>query len=345
VSASSTLSSFTFSIDNTAGRVATASASAAGDVLAGGDPLLTVRFTPVPGTAQGATTEVTLSDVDGHGCNDLSGPVPPIPPESLAYDRVAGKPFIWRLGDVDCDRWLTAIDASVVLGLFVGSITEGDLPLACSDSEGRLAVSDWDFSGALTPIDASVTLGVFVRLLDPFCDTPLGIWLGLCPSGAAMGGSAVAAVPGAREGAVKGSAGAAAPGKAQLRVGRVQAQRGEEVVLEVTTRKALEVGSSGLSLAYDARVLEVGSVESGLEGFLYRVDEQEGVIRTASAGLGQGLGAGEALLRVHFRVKPDARPGRYLVNVQGDLGGPVLRGQIPEPIHTLARPGFVRVRK
>jgi hypothetical protein len=96
VSASSTLSSFTFSIDNTAGRVTTASASAAGDVLAGGDSLLTVRFTPVPGTAQGATTEVTLSDVDGRGCNDLSGPVPQIPP-GRCHDR-SREPFIWRLG-------------------------------------------------------------------------------------------------------------------------------------------------------------------------------------------------------------------------------------------------------
>jgi hypothetical protein len=91
--------------------------------------------------------------------------------------------------------------------------------------------------------------------------------------------------------------------------------------------------------------LKVVSVESGLEGFLYRVAEEEGVIRTASAGLGQGLGAGEALMSVRFRVKPEARPGRYLVSVQGDLGGPVLRGQIPEPIRSLARPGFVRVRK
>ncbi len=190
---SSTLSAFTFSIDNTAGRVTTASASASGDALAGGDPLLTVRFTPASGVAPGTTTVVTLSDVDGDSCDDLAGPVPPIPPVSLPYDQVPGEPFIWTLGDVDCDGSLTAIDASVVLGLFVGRISDGDLPPPCSDPADRLAVSDWDLSGALTPIDASVTLGVFVGLIDPFCDTPLGIWLGLCTSGAAMESSSASA--------------------------------------------------------------------------------------------------------------------------------------------------------
>ena len=183
-------------------------------------------------------------------------------------------------------------------------------------------------------------------MIDPFCDTPLGIWLGLCASGAAMESSSTSAAASSKRGAAKeSSVSDAAPSEARLRVGHGQAQPGEEVTLAVTTREALEVGSSGLSLSYDAGVLEVVSVESGLEGFMYRVDAEEGVIRTASAGLGQSLAAGDALLSVVFRVKPDAQRGRYAVSVLGDLGGPVLEGQIPEPITPVARPGFISVRK
>ncbi len=85
----------------------------------------------------------------------------------------------------------------------------------------------------------------------------------------------------------------------------------------MTTREALEVGSSGLSLSYDAGALEVVSVESGLEGFLYRVDEEEGVIHTASAGLGQSLAAGDALMSVVFR-REAGRPTR---SVPGERAG------------------------
>jgi hypothetical protein len=116
------------------------------------------------------------------------------------------------------------------------------------------------------------------------------------------------------------------------------------VTLAVTSREALEVGSSGLSLSYDAGALEVVSVESGLEGFTYRVDEEEGVIRTASAGLGQSLARGDALMSVVFRVKPDAQKGRYPVSVLGDLGGPVMEGRMPARIPTSAGQGFVQVR-
>jgi hypothetical protein len=44
-------------------------------------------------------------------------------------------------------------------------------------------------------------------------------------------------------------------------------------------------------------------------------------------------------------VKPEVERGRYRVHVSGDLGGPVLAGQIAEPIRPLARPGLIRVRR
>jgi hypothetical protein len=85
------------------------------------------------------------------------------------------------LGDIDCDGNLTPIDASVVLGLFVGNIVDSDLPPPCNDPAHRLAVSDWDLNGAINPIDASVTLTVFVGTIAE-CDTPLGQSIpGLCP--------------------------------------------------------------------------------------------------------------------------------------------------------------------
>ena len=86
------------------------------------------------------------------------------------------------LGDIDCDGSLTPVDASVVLGLFVGSIVDGDLPPPCDDPDNRLAVSDWDLSGTINPIDASVALAIFVGGIDE-CDAPLGqVIPGLCPT-------------------------------------------------------------------------------------------------------------------------------------------------------------------
>ena len=98
--------------------------------------------------------------------------------------------------------------------------------------------------------------------------------------------------------------------------------------------------SAKTDASIDAGALEVVSVESGLEGFTHRVDEEAGVIRTASAGLGQSLEACDALMSVVFRVKPDARRGRHPVSVLGDLGGPVLNGQMPKRITTSARQGW-----
>jgi hypothetical protein len=274
---------------------------------------------------------------------------------SLPYNQVPGEVNIGVLGDVDCDGSLTPIDASVLLGLFVGNISDGDLPPPCDDPAHRLAISDWALDGALTPIDASITLGVFVGAIDPFCDTPLGISGGNCPTAAAMQRSAARSMGVttalsrakswvSRAWTRRGKAASAALSKAKLRVGREWARRGQEVTVDVTTRRALEVGSTGLSLSYDASALEVVVVESELEGFMYQVDEVGSVVRTASAGLGQELAAGDALMSVVFRVKPDAKRGRHRVSVSGELGGPVLEGQIPEPIEPVARSGFVRVR-
>jgi hypothetical protein len=247
------------------------------------------------------------------------------------------------LGDADCDGAVTPIDASVILGLFVGSVQDGDLPPPCNDTTHRLALSDWELSGTLNPIDASITLGVFVGTIDPFCDTPLGVSLGLCvPAAVVQNQTAFAA---ARVQSDVASMVATAS-KARLEVGKVSAQRAAEVTVDVTTRESLEIGSSGLSLSYDASALEVISVESDLEGFTYHVDAKAGVLRSASAGLGQNVAADDALMQIIFRVKPEARRGKHAVRIlsNGLLGGPVASGQMPTRIEVTAKAGFVRVR-
>jgi hypothetical protein len=241
------------------------------------------------------------------------------------------------LGDVDCDGNLTPIDAAVLLGLFVGSVQNSDLPPPCDDPAHRLAVSDWDLSGTLNPIDASVTLAVFVGSIDPFCGTPLGISLGLCgvsPMAMSQASTTTSDAP-----AIK------------VKLGRAVAQPGEEVSIEVTANAALEAGSTDMVLAFEPHVLEVISVESGLENFVSHVDVAAGQIRTASAGLGQQIAAGAPLMRVIFRVSLDAPAGRYALNLldgdgEGDLdiAGPVRNGQMPTPIALEAKAGFVRVR-
>jgi hypothetical protein len=191
-------------------------------------------------------------------------------------------------------------------------------------------VGDWDLDGALTPIDASIKLAIFVGTID-VCDTPLGQSIpGLCPpSPTASVAPAASASPAQR---------------ARLRVGRARASAGGSATITVTTRRALDVGSVGLSLAYDPDALEVASVESGLEGFTYHVDE--GVIRTASAGLGQSLGAGDTLLSVTFQVRDGAASGRHAVALVGEtlIGGSVADGRLPAAVDVRARSGWVRVR-
>jgi hypothetical protein len=239
---------------------------------------------------------------------------------------------------VDCDGNLTPIDASVVLGLFVGSILNGDLPPPCDDPLHRLAASDWDLSGTIHPIDASITLGVFVGSIDE-CDTPLGQSIpGLCPLPLAASRIRSSGLTELNE----------AGSSTVLRVSRARARPGRQATVEVKTKRAIEVGSSGLALSFDASALRVVSVESSLDGFTYNVEE--GVIRTASAGLGQSLAAKDVLVSVVFEVAADAAPGRYVVRVVSSgvravsLSGPVA-GRMPDAIGVQVKSGAVRVLK
>jgi hypothetical protein len=239
------------------------------------------------------------------------------------------------LGDIDCDGILTAIDASVGLGLFVGNVADSDLPPPCDDPDHRLAVSDWDLSGTINPIDASATLAVFVGSIDE-CDTPLGQSIpGLCPESAAAS-------------SLRSSGLSEAGSSTVLQVSDARARRGRRATVEVKTQSAIEVGSSGLALSFDASALRVVSVESSLEGFTYNVEE--GVIRTASAGLGQSLAAEDVLVSVVFEVAADAAPGRYAVGVvssgvrAASLSGPVA-GRMPDAIGVKVKSGAVKVLK
>jgi hypothetical protein len=87
----STLENFTVSIDNTAGRVATASATGGpGDVLAAGATLFTATFGIAEGAPAGCTP-LGIEDGDGSPPDDLGGPVPPIPPVSITYEPAPGR--------------------------------------------------------------------------------------------------------------------------------------------------------------------------------------------------------------------------------------------------------------
>jgi hypothetical protein len=215
---------------------------------------------------------------------------------------------------------------------------DSDLPFPCDSLGHRLAVSDWLLSGTpLTPIDASITLGIFVGSID-VCDTPLGQSIpGLCPPAAVA--SSI------RSSGLNEEAGSSA----RLRVSRARTRPGGQATVDVTTKSAIEVGSSGLALTFDASALRVVSVESSLDGFTYHVEA--GVIRTASAGLGQSLAATDVLVSVVFEVAADAAPGRYAVGLvsSGDraasLSGPVTAGRMPAAIDVEVRSGVVIVRK
>lgn len=334
---SNKLSSFVYSIDNAQGTIATASATSSTDQLSAADELFSCTFQNV-GLSPAATTTITLSDGDGDACNDLAGPVPPIPPQSLPYDQVQGVIQGGELGDVDCDGVLSPIDASVILGLFVGTLQDSDLPAPCDDPAHRVTASDWDLSGTLNPIDASVTLGVDVYSIDPYCDTPLGNSAGLCGAGAAAM-SASTTSPDSADASISSD-------QATLEISTGQAQRNEATAVDISIMNALNVGSTGLSIAYNSRALDVVSVESSLGGFVYRVDTQNGVIHTASASVGQNVAAGDTLMTVTFHVKDDARRGRHQVRITGDslIGGAALNGQMPVEAAIKTRPGFVLVR-
>jgi hypothetical protein len=87
----SPLEGFTSLIDNTTGRVITASATAgAGHAVPADGALFTVSFT-VPATASVGCSAVTLLDGDAAPPDDLGGPVPPIPPSAILYDSTPGR--------------------------------------------------------------------------------------------------------------------------------------------------------------------------------------------------------------------------------------------------------------
>ena len=74
-------------IDNPARQVRTASAAgSAGDVVAAGDPLITFSIT----ANDAGVYTLFITGGDGVAPADLAGPVPPIPPVSIAYTPVSG---------------------------------------------------------------------------------------------------------------------------------------------------------------------------------------------------------------------------------------------------------------
>jgi hypothetical protein len=77
----SPLSSFTPVIDNSARQVRTASAASPSDTIAAGTPLMTFTMTA---TSSGVY-DLFITDADGELPNDLAGPVPPVPPDSISY--------------------------------------------------------------------------------------------------------------------------------------------------------------------------------------------------------------------------------------------------------------------
>ena len=91
VGTESPLEGFMSEIDNTGGRVLTASATGGpGQDLPAGGTLFTVTFAVEP-TAPAGCSSLTVEDRDRVEPDDLAGPVPPIPPLSIAYDTGPGR--------------------------------------------------------------------------------------------------------------------------------------------------------------------------------------------------------------------------------------------------------------
>jgi hypothetical protein len=78
---SSVLTGFTSVIDNPARQIRTASATATSNFITAGTALMTFTMAAMsPGTYN-----LFVTDGDGTPPDDLAGPVPPIPPNSIAY--------------------------------------------------------------------------------------------------------------------------------------------------------------------------------------------------------------------------------------------------------------------
>jgi hypothetical protein len=83
---SGVLSGFTANIDNPARQVRTASATLENNIPAG-TPLMTITMLAEPGDE--GLYSLFVTDADGVPPDDLAGPVPPVPPDSIPYSSVA----------------------------------------------------------------------------------------------------------------------------------------------------------------------------------------------------------------------------------------------------------------
>jgi hypothetical protein len=225
------------------------------------------------------------------------------------------------LGDIDCDGFLTAIDASVVLGLFVGNIADSDLPPPCDDPDHRLAVSDWDLSGTINPIDASATLAVFVGSIDE-CDTPLGQSIpGLCPP--PLDGFTY----NAQEGVIRTASPLTLTVSVETLDPIVPGQTG--VVVTIAADESLTVGSTDITLNWDVAGIQVDRVFSSvLSSFASSIDNANRTVVTASASSGSDdIPAGTTLMTFLLTAN---EPGVYNLFIRDgdgiapdDLAGPV----------------------
>jgi serine protease AprX len=335
--ASTTLTGFTVqTLDNTAGVVSTTSMSGSGDSLAAGAELFHCTFT-VRNDAPFGPSVVSLRDADGVAPDDLTGVSPPLLPASIPYAIDPGEVLVGA-GNITCSGTMSPVDASALLCGFVGRCQDSDFPDPCTDPALRVQLSDWDCDGTLTPVDASITLAIVVGSIHVE-DTPL---VQGCPAGGAAPPSSSAPLSLRRQ---------LAPG-IELQVENMGARPASVVTIAVRTRQAVELGSTDLMLHYDARALEVRSVESRtLSGFTYGIDARRGEVRTASAtGEVDRLAARDVLFRITFRVRDRALGLRTMRLLDGDgvgvpdLAGPVPYDGVPQSIPFVARRARVRLR-
>jgi hypothetical protein len=329
---STTLSGFAVSIDNVAGEVRTASASATGDALGADATLFAVIFNVRPGAPMGPSS-LGLRDLDGEAPGQLGGVPPPVPAPGIFYGVEPGQVLVGA-GSITCTGAMSAVDASVLLCRFVGLCSDADFPGACTDPAMRRRLSDWDCSGSLNPQDAQITLGIVVGRLRAV-DTPL---IQGCPAAEATGAG--------------GSAAGDFGGRIELEVTDAEGRPGDQIVVEIRTKHAVTLGSTDLVVRYDPRVLEALWADSEvLSGFTYGIDAKHGTVRTASAtATGDMLEARKTLFRVTFRVRSTARRRVSLLRAtdgdgvgQPDLAGPIVREALPESVPFVVRKGRFRL--
>jgi hypothetical protein len=81
------LSGYTSFIENDHQRVKTGSSAIGSNFIAAGTPLMTFSLTAL---LEG-TYVLFITDGDNNQPDDLAGPIPPIPPMSIPYDKVSGQ--------------------------------------------------------------------------------------------------------------------------------------------------------------------------------------------------------------------------------------------------------------